>query len=343
VLAPGEAPPPVPPAPAPAPAATSAPAPPAAPVTGQAPPQARERRVTPVARRRAAELGVDLAHVTGSGPGGRITESDVLAAAGHGAGGGGTTGAPAAAGAAVPGPVIPPAPRIARRVPLSGMRGLIARRMQQSLATTAQLTVTREVDAGPLVQLRRSLTAEAASAGGSISYDALLAKALASALVEQPALNAVVEGEAILVLADVHVGVAVAVDGGLVVPVLRAPAHRPISELADELNDLVTRARQGRLRPEDMEGGTVTLTNLGQHKVDAFTPILNPPQSAILGVGQIAPRPFVDAHGQLALRPTVHLSLTFDHRVADGAEAATLLDRMVAHWPHLADERSRQG
>jgi pyruvate dehydrogenase E2 component (dihydrolipoamide acetyltransferase) len=215
------------------------------------------------------------------------------------------------------------------------MRGLIARRMQQSLATTAQLTLAREIDATPLVAARDALAA--ASPDVRVSYDALLAKALAAALLEQPALNAAVEGDAILVFGEVHVGVAVAVPDGLVVPVLRDPAHRPIVDLAREIEGLVARARQGRLRPEDMEEGTVTLTNLGAHHVDTFTPILNPPQSAILGVGRIAPRPFVGQDGQLTVRPTVHLSLTFDHRVADGATAAALLEAIAARCAALAE------
>jgi pyruvate dehydrogenase E2 component (dihydrolipoamide acetyltransferase) len=200
--------------------------------------------------------------------------------------------------------------------------------MQHSLATTAQVTLTREVAAGPLVAARRELVATAPDARAV--YDALLAWALAGALAEHPALNAVVQGEEILVLAEVHVGVAVAVGDGLVVPVLRHPARRPLLDLAQELDDLAERARRGRLHPQDMEGGTVTLTNLGGQGVDTFTPILNPPQSAILGVGRIAPRPFVGDDGRLAVLPTVHLSLTFDHRVADGAAAGALLAAIVA-------------
>ena len=328
VLAPGEAPPAPPSAPALAPALAPAPAAaPPAPAAPEAPPPpaALPLRVTPVARRRAADLGVDLAGVAGSGPNGRITEADVLAAAGVGG----------------PGEGAASAPRVARRVPLTGMRGLIARRMQHSLATTAQVTLTRELDAGPLVQALAALAAGPAP----VSYDVLLARALAAALEAQPALNAVVEEDTILVLADVHVGVAVAVAvaDGLVVPVLRAPARRPVLELADELDRLVRRAREGRLRPEDMEGGTVTLTNLGAQHIDVFTPILNPPQSAILGVGRIAPRPFVDASGQLTVRPTVHLSLTFDHRVADGVEAAALLDRIAAQLAQLAQPEDPSG
>ena len=330
VLAPGETPPAPPSTPVPAPGPAAAPPAPAMPAPGApSPPAAIPLRVTPVARRRAADLGVDLAGVAGSGPNGRITEADVLAAAGVGD-----------HGEVAAGTVATASPRVVRRVPLTGMRGLIARRMQQSLATTAQVTLTRELDAGPLVQARQALPRSAtdrAAGPAPVSYDVLLARALAAALEAQPALNAVVEEDTILVLADVHVGVAVAVADGLVVPVLRAPARRPVLELADELDRLVRRAREGRLRPEDMDGGTVTLTNLGAQHVDVFTPILNPPQSVILGVGRIAPRPFVDASGQLTVRPTVHLSLTFDHRVADGVEGAALLDRIAAQLAQPAD------
>ncbi|MBI3971012.1 MAG: 2-oxo acid dehydrogenase subunit E2 [Chloroflexi bacterium] len=297
-----------------------------------------DRSASPLARRRSAELGVDLAQVTGTGPGGRITEADVDAAATRRVAAGGAAAAAGAAGSAAAAPPAlplgaPPGVPVVRRVPLSGMRGLIARRMQHSLATTAQLTLTREIEATALVRARETLAATAPDS--RVSYDALLAKALAAALLEHPALNAVVEGQTILVLGAVHVGVAAAVDGGLVVPVLRDPAHRPAVELARELATLAERARRGYLRPEDMEGGTITLTNLGAHGVDTFTPILNPPQSAILGVGRIAPRPFVGQDGQLTARPTVHLSLTFDHRVADGVAAAALLDAVARHCAAL--------
>ncbi len=320
ILAPGEAP----------PAATPAAEPPAAPATAPPrtpakPPAARASRgrlrATPVARRRARELGVDLTTVTGSGPGGRITEADVQAAAAA------STGPSATAAPATPSP-----PRVLRRVPLTGMRGLIAQRMQHSLTSTAQLTLTREVDARPLVQAREQLVASAADEGVRVSYDVLLAKSLAAALLAHPALNATIEGEEVVLLAEAHIGVAVAVEDGLVVPVLRDAAHRPALDLARELTGLTDRARQGRLQPNEMEGGTATLTNLGAYHIDAFTPIINPPQSAILGVGSITPRPVVDEDGALTVRPTVHLSLTFDHRVADGVAAATLLESMVSQW-----------
>ena len=331
VLAPGEAPPAATPAAETAAAPALAAAPPRTPTR---PPPARagrgRLRATPVARRRARELGVDLTTVTGSGPGGRITEADVQAAAE-------SSRQPASTDSPSPQVERGPggeagAPRVLRRVPLTGMRGLIAQRMQHSLASTAQLTLTREVDARPLVQARELLVARAAAEGVRVSYDVLLAKSLAAALLAHPALNATIEGEVVVLLAEAHIGVAVAVEGGLVVPVLRDAAHRPALDLARELTGLTDRARQGRLQPNEMEGGTATLTNLGAYHIDAFTPIINPPQSAILGVGSIAPRPAVSEDGALTVRPTVHLSLTFDHRVADGVAAATLLESMVSHW-----------
>lgn len=222
--------------------------------------------------------------------------------------------------------------QVLQRVPLTGMRGLIAQRMQESLRSSAQLTLTREVDAHPLVQVRKRVLASATNEGIQVSYDALLAKSLARALVDHPALNAMIQGDEVILLGDAHVGVAVAVDDGLVVPVLREAANRPVLDLARELTELVERARLGCLQPHEMENGTITLTNLGAYKVDTFTPILNPPQSAILGVGKIAPRPWVGNDGDLTVRTTVHLSLTFDHRAADGVAAATLLERIVAQW-----------
>ncbi len=264
-------------------------------------------RASPAARRRARELGLDLQQVTGTGPGGRITETDVEKAASS-------------------------RRVVLKRIPLTGVRKLIAVRMQQSLSNTAQLTLSREVDATPLLQVRKEFET---TAGVKVPFDVLLAKALALALREKPDLNAVVENDHIVVLDEVHVGIAVAADERLIVPVLRYADRLPILELCQEFAGLVERAREGKLQPEEYEGGTVTITNLGLYNVDAFTPILNPPESAILGVGRIALRPFVAGNGELTTRHTVHLSLTFDHRVADGAAAALLLDEIIAQWSAL--------
>jgi pyruvate dehydrogenase E2 component (dihydrolipoamide acetyltransferase) len=280
-----------------------------------APPERTAGPVSPAARRLASELGVDLARLRGTGPGGRVVEADVRAA----------VAAPQPPTPAIrpPTPTRQP-PRVLTRLPFTGMRRAIADRMTRSLASGAQLTLTREVDASALVTARRALR----SSLDELPYDAFFVRALARALADDPALNAVVEGDEILVLADVHVGVAVAVPGGLLVPVVRDAATRPLAALARDVADLAERARAGRLSPDDLAGGTVTITNLGAQGVDVFTPILNPPQSAILGIGRIAPRP-VALGDALAVRPTVHLSLTFDHRVADGVPAAELLTRIA--------------
>ncbi|HEY3111415.1 MAG TPA: dihydrolipoamide acetyltransferase family protein [Chloroflexota bacterium] len=317
----------------PAPSAPLAPRPSLLPGSPLAAPRL-DRAVSPAARRLAQERGLDLAAVAGSGPGGRVVEADVRAALERAAR---PTAAPAAsaspaARAEAAAPSASARVLVLARQRMAGMRKAIADRMTASLATGAQLTLSREVDAAALVAAR----AAGRSSFEALPYDAFIARALATALAEAPALNAVVEGDEIVTFATVNVGVAVALDGGLVAPVLRDAASRPLLELARELVELTARARAGRLTPDDLADGTVTLTNLGGQGVDVFTPILNPPQSAILGVGRIAPRPVVVAGDALAARPTVHLSLTFDHRVADGVPAAQLLERVAGL---LGDQR----
>ncbi len=256
-------------------------------------------KASPVARRLAAEKGVDLATLTGTGPGGRIVEADVLAAGSS--------------------PARESAWKIRERVPLAGARKTIAERLRRSVDTAVSLTLTREVRVEALVAARKNL---------AISWDALFVKIFAESLRERPELNAVIEGGEILLLDEVHVGFAVSLPGGLVVPVVRNPDSRSLAEIAEDIRGLVDRARAGTLRPQDVLGGTATVTNLGAHGVDAFTPVLNPPQSAILGVGRIAQRPVVE-NGQIAVAWTCVLSLTFDHRATDGAPAADLLDAVA--------------
>jgi len=310
----------------PAPADTPASAAPTAPSN-----PAGEVKASPLARKLAAQHGIDLAALTGTGPGGRISEADVQAA----------VQAATAKAAEPPGPVSSRSSgqalsevageasrSVLRRIPLTGRRKVIAQRMAASLATAAQLTVMREVDASALVQARQALVARAAEIGVRVSYDAILAKALAAALKEQPALNAVIEGDEVVVLDEVHVGIATATPAGLVVPVVRNVDTISLAAVARAIDDFAARAAAGKLLPDEMAGGTVTLTNIGLFGIDTFTPILNPPESAILGVGRIAPRPVV-SDGGLFIRPTMHLSLTWDHRVADGAEAGLLVKRVA--------------
>ena len=329
ILAPGEAPPVAPARPAPGPPAsqrseapplTRRPAarPPAPSSSAPLPARPAGVRASPVARRLATRHGIDLAHVTGTGPGGRIIEADVQAAID-------------AAATTEKVDIAPRGPRVRQRVPLVGMRRTIAERLRHSLSTAAPVTLTREVDAETLVTSRPSL---AEQIGGALPFDALFIKLFAIALSERPELNAVIENDAILLLDEVNVGFAVAVPGGLVVPVVHDADRRKLAEVAVAVRDLSERARDGQLQPADVTGGTATITNLGGYGVDGFTPILNPPQSAILGIGRILPRPVV-RDGQLIAGQTCFLSLTFDHRVTDGAPAAQLLD-LVASL--MADE-----
>ncbi len=304
-------------------------------------------KASPAARRLAAERGVELAALTGSGPGGRIVEADVLAAAGRaslarraatddGSAAPVADAAPADAMAA-PAPAASPAAaprvpwRVQRRIPLAGIRGTTARRLREAVATTVPLTLSREVRAGAVLAARSRLAEELAP----VPWDALFVKLFADALRERPALNAVVAGDEILVLDEVHVGFAVAVAEGLVVPVVRDADRRPLAEVIATVRSLAARARAGALAPPDVLGGTATVSNLGAHGVDAFTPVLNPPQSAILGVGRIASRAVVD-EGSVIAAATCVLSLTFDHRVADGAPAAELLAAVAARMGDAA-------
>ncbi|NOZ50042.1 MAG: 2-oxo acid dehydrogenase subunit E2 [Chloroflexi bacterium] len=268
-------------------------------------------RSTPIARRIAALHGIDLATLVGSGPGARIVEADVRAAVQK--------------AAAL---LKEPQRRVLRSIPLTGRRAVIARRMVESLAQRAQLTIVREIDATELVKTRQALVARASELGVRVSYDAILAKALATALTEQPILNASIESGVIVVWEEVNVGIAIATPVGLVVPVVPNAHSRPLVEIAGAIEDFATRAANRKLLPDEMTGGTVTITNVGLFGIDLFTPILNPPESAILGLGRIASRPFVVGE-RLTVRPTLHLSLTWDHQVTDGAEAGQLLGRIA--------------
>ena len=303
------------------------PAPAATPTEGYA-----RAKASPAARRLAVERGVDLANVVGSGPGGRIVEADVLAAAARGQAFGADTrvsgqserpltGAAAAGGGAAAAAAVATVPwRIQRRIPLIGIRGAVARRLREAVTTAVPLTLTREVRADALVAARERLRERL----GVAPWDALFVKLFADALREHPALNAIVAGEEILVLDGVHVGFAVPMNDGLIVPVVHDADHRPLAEIVAAVRELGERARAGKASPPDLLGSTATVSNLGAHGVDAFTPVLNPPQSAILGVGRIAQRAVVE-EGRLVAATTCVLSLTFDHRVADGAPAAKLL------------------
>jgi pyruvate/2-oxoglutarate dehydrogenase complex dihydrolipoamide acyltransferase (E2) component len=282
-------------------------------------------RASPIARRLAAEHGIDLTGVKGTGPGGRIVEADVMAAR---------------ADVVLAAPLSPLAVpwKVRERVPLKGMRRSIADRLRHSLATAASITIMREVRADALKEARGRLKHRL---GIAIPWDALFVKLLAGALREHVVFNSTVEQDAIVVVDEVHVGFAVALPGGLVVPVVHDADTRPLGEVALSVQELRGRALAGRLRPADVAGGTASISNLGAYGVDAFTPILNPPQSAILGIGRIAERAVAE-DGRIVLSATCVLSLTFDHRVADGAPAAQLLEWVARRMsdPHYLENLS---
>jgi pyruvate dehydrogenase E2 component (dihydrolipoamide acetyltransferase) len=288
--------------------APTAPAPAAA-AAARAPAGAARSEVlaSPAAKRRARELGVDIAQVPPAAPGKRITTDDVEAFAAQAA-------VPVAAG---------------RVVPFEGIRRVVAERLTESLQTMAQVTISREVQVGGLVARRQELASGFEAATGiRLTYTDLLVEIVARLLPENALLNATLTDEGIVVSEAVHMGVAVALQDGLIVPVIRDAGTRPLGELARERAQLAEKAQAGTLTLDDVDGGTFTISNLGAFGADAFTPIVNPPQCAILGVGRIVDKPTV-VDGRVTVCPTMWLSLTFDHRIVDGAPAARFLQALA--------------
>jgi pyruvate dehydrogenase E2 component (dihydrolipoamide acetyltransferase) len=281
------------------------------------------RPVSPIARRLAAELGVELASVVGTGPGGRVTREDVeRAARDGGAATPGSNGGRPAPGK-VPDETAASTSPIGQSVPLSGMRRTIATRMHQSLRDTAQLTISCEADVTPATELRARLTREF-----DFTYTDLIIHAVARALVRYPRMNSRLNEVGIVSFTEAHVGMAVALEEGLIVPVIHDAARKSLKQIAGESKELAERARRGQLKLEDVNGGTFTITNLGTWGVDVFTPILNPGETGILGIGRIIEKPAV-YRGEITRRSMLSLSLTFDHRVIDGAPAAGFLQAVV--------------
>ncbi len=291
-------------------------------------------KVTPVAQRVAADAGLDLRSVTGTGPGGKITREDVERAVR----GAIQPAAPAEAAGAPSSPVVSPASiEVLERLPLKGVRAIIAERMATSAHTTAQVTLLMEVDATELVAMRERLKARVEQAWGFVpGYNDLLAKIVALALREFPYMNARLLPDAVERLAHVNLGLAVDTERGLLVPVVRDADQKSLRQLGQESRELVERARTGRSLPDDLSGGTFTITNLGMYDVMAFTPLINLPEAAILGVGNITPQP-VARDDQVAIRKLMYLSLAFDHRLVDGAPAARFLQHIknVIEEPYL--------
>tara|TARA_B110000259_G_scaffold179894_1_gene219948 strand:- start:1433 stop:2191 length:759 start_codon:yes stop_codon:yes gene_type:complete len=215
--------------------------------------------------------------------------------------------------------------------PLKGIRRTIANRMMQSLQNTAQMTAFARVDMSNVVKLREELADRERDLGIRVTYTDILAKTVATVLTEMPAINAAIVGDEILEWPDANVGIAVALDNGLIVPVVRRANAKSLLDIARDRRRLVDAARNGMLRPEDLAGGTFSISNFGSYGGDFETPILNPPQSAILGFGQITDEPVV-RDGSIVIRPMMMLSMTFDHRLIDGAEAGKFRARLKVYF-----------
>jgi pyruvate dehydrogenase E2 component (dihydrolipoamide acetyltransferase) len=292
-----------PPAAAPAPT-TPAPGPPAA-----GPPAAV--RTSPLARALAREHGIDLSTVTGTGPGGRIVRADVQSA---------ITAAPASQPAPAPAPAAAPIATGDEKIPLSAVRRTTARRLTES-AAAPHFYLTSVVDAGRLLAFRAEINQRLAADGVKISVTDLLVRACAVTLRVHPQVNASWGGDHILRRANIHIGVAVALDDGLIVPVIRDADRKSIGEIAGEAHTLADRARAGKLTPDEFTGSTFTISNLGMYGIDHFTAVINPPEAAILAVGAATDEAVV-RDGQVLAATTMKLTLSIDHRVLDGATAA---------------------
>jgi 2-oxoglutarate dehydrogenase E2 component (dihydrolipoamide succinyltransferase) len=275
----------------------------------------RSRVYSPVVRRIAAEQGVDLERVEGSGVGGRVRKADLLAFLAQRG-----TEEPAGAADELVGPT--------RREPMSPMRRQIARHMLDSRRSSAHCTTVVEVDFSRVVRRRAELRAAAARRGVNLTYLAFVAAEVVAALAQHPVLNASIEGEEIVYHEEVNLGIAVALEAGLIVPVIRQAERLSLEGLAAAIGDVASRAREKQLQPDEVHGGTFTITNPGQFGAVLATPIINQPQVAILDLEAVVKRPVVierDDEDTIAIRPMSYLCMSWDHRALDGAEAARFL------------------
>jgi pyruvate dehydrogenase complex dihydrolipoamide acetyltransferase long form len=269
-------------------------------------------KASPVARAMARDHGIDLNLIAGSGPGGRIVRADILNAVAKG-----VPPKAAAAPAAAAGELL----SAAQQIPIAGVRKVIFKNMHLSLTTQAQLTLHTEAAADAMMRLRSRMNA---AGGVKVSFNAIIVKVIAAALKQHPLVNAAVAGELINVWQQIHVGVAMDLGKGLIVPKVRHADIKSIREISAEIDRLVDAAKAGTLTLDELTAGTFTLTNLGAWEIDDFTPIVNHPESAILGVGRIVEKA-VARNGQVLIEPRMALSLSIDHRIIDGAPGAAFL------------------
>jgi len=280
-------------------------------------------KASPVARRIASELGVDLFSVKGTGPEGRVTETDVRAAA---------RSQPVAAGVSPAGKQpagLPPQTGESARIQLSGMRKIIAQRLVESLGPVPHFYLTIEINAGPLMEAREELKSAGEGADAAkITVNDFVLKAAVMAAVNVPRVNASFDKESIVQYADVDLGVAVAIEDGLLTPVIRDAQDKSLREISALAKDLAHRARNKRMKPEEFQGGTFTISNLGGMGIDSFSAVINPPQGFILAVGKITKVPVIDDCDQLVVGHRMSITMSCDHRVIDGALGAEYLKEL---------------
>ncbi|MFM8984176.1 MAG: dihydrolipoamide acetyltransferase family protein [Spartobacteria bacterium] len=275
-------------------------------------------KASPLARKVALERGIDLARLQGSGPGGRIVVADLDSAPTASRAGG---QAPAAAVK-----IDVPCSDADKRVALSGMRRTIAERLLASKTQIPHFYLTMEVDAGPLAKLRKEINAAAEASGSpKITVNDFVLLATARAAAKHPKVNAAFAGDSVVEYADVNLSVAIAVEDGLITPVVRKADKLSLREISVAVKDLAVRARGKKIKPEEYAGGTITVSNLGAYGVDSFYAIVNPPQAAILAVGAIVKKPVVGPNDQIVAGQRMSIALSGDHRVVDGALGAEFL------------------
>lgn len=279
-------------------------------------------KASPLARKVADELGVDLSRVDGTGPGGRIVRADVESAPKGGSGAGGKS-APATPTIR---PVVGPEDE---RVPTSTMRNIIAERLLASKTQIPHFYLQIDIDAEPLMDFRSQLNATAEKNGGNkYTFNDFILKAVIRAAGTVPAINAAWDGDAIVKYKSVGLSVAIAVEDGLVTPVIKQAEKKTLLEISEAVKDMASRAKNKKLTPDEFAGGTITVSNLGAYGIDQFSAIINPPQAAILSIGSIRNTPVVDSKGAIVAGKRMWLGLSGDHRVVDGAVAATFLAEM---------------
>ena len=276
-------------------------------------------KASPLAKRLADEHGINVGTLRGSGPGGRVVKDDVLMAAAGGFSGGGGTGG----GIGLNAPVNERGDEV---LPLSGMRRVIADRLLLSKTTVPHFYLNVEIDAEPMMQLRSKVNEASIENGGpKYTVNDFIMRASVMAAVKVPQVNAEFQGDSILQFGDVNLAIAVAIDDGLVTPVIRSAQSKNMRQLSEEIRDLAGRARDKKLTPDEMQGGTMTISNLGSYGVNNFDAIINPPQAAILSIGTISKQPVVNDANQIVPGLKMWIGMSCDHRVIDGAVGATYM------------------